>query len=177
MKTVMGVFDTTSQADMAFSELVDMGYDENDISVISKDAREERSEKVGPVQNAVKGGTAGAVTGGAIGGIAGLLMAAGTLALPGIGPLLVGGPLIAALGLTGGAATTAAGALTGAVAGGLLGIFTGMGLPESTAKVYEKRVGEGALVLSVDADDDAAGEAKDILEKNGATDVETVKGR
>lgn len=173
MKTVMGIFKDTASADMAFTELVNAGFSQTRISAISKDMNAEKTETKGAVQNAVGGGAAGAMTGGAIGGVAGLLMAAGVLALPGIGPLLIGGPLIAALGLSGGAATTAAGALTGAAAGGLIGGLTGLGLPESTAKVYSERIAGGSIVLSVDVDPEEEQEAVDILERNTAEDVVT----
>jgi hypothetical protein len=171
MKRIMGIFSNVETADIAYSDLIDAGFNSSNISVISKDTNVEKTETKGPIQNAVGGGAAGAVTGGAIGGIAGILLAAGTLSLPGIGPLLIGGPLLTALGITGGTATAVSGALTGAAAGGLLGALTGLGLPESTAKVYSEKIAGGSVVLSVEADESEIDNAQTILNNHGAEDV------
>lgn len=177
MKTVMGIFPTMTEADAAFSDLLTEGFDRSRISAISKDANVSKTETKGTVQNAVEGGASGAVTGGAVGGLAGLLMAAGAITLPGIGALLIGGPLMAALGITGAAATVATTAMTGAAAGGVIGALTGMGMPEETAKVYSERISQGSVVLSLDVDETDVDRAQAILARHNADDVLAVSGR
>ena len=177
MKTVMGIFPNMTAANTAFTNLVNSGFDRAKISAISKDANLVKTEETGPIQNAVGGAATGAVTGGAVGGLAGILMAAGTLSLPGLGALLIGGPLVAALGLTGAVATAATTAITGAAAGGLIGALTGLGMPEETAKIYSQRLSEGSVVLSVDTEDVDSAKAEVILQKDGADGVVTVSGR
>lgn len=177
MKTVMGILPDMKSADIAYAELLAAGFNASDISAISRDTNLVKTEQTGPVQNMVGAGAAGATTGAAVGGLAGILLAAGTLTIPGIGPLLIGGPLVAALGLSGGAATVATTAITGAAAGGIIGALTGLGMPEETAKIYNTRVSEGGTVLSVNAEDSDAAKAEDILSKNNAEGVISVLGK
>jgi len=104
------------------------------------------------------GATSGAVIGGGLGWLAGI----GALAIPGLGPLIAAGPIVAAL----------AGAGAGGVLGGLTGALVGMGIPEYEAKRYEGRVKEGGILLSVHCDDSNwTKRAKEILERTGADDV------
>src|SRR5581483_11478438 len=109
-----------------------------------------------------EGATTGATTGGATGGVIGLLAGIGALAIPGVGPLIAAGPIMAAL----------AGAGVGGTLGGLTGALVGMGIPEYEAKRYEGRVKEGGILLSVHCDDSKwTKRAKEILEQTGAEDV------
>ena len=84
-----------------------------------------------------EGATIGASTGGAIGGTIGLLAGIGALAIPGLGPFIAAGPIIAAL----------SGGAIGAGVGGLTGALIGMGIPEYEAKRYEGKVKEGGILI------------------------------
>lgn len=170
-KTILGIFDNRNEADGAIDDLHDAGFDAKDISIIMRHNPE--GKRVEPSRGTVVADStvSGAATGGIIGGIAGLLIGIGAIAVPGIGALLIGGPLVAALGLTGAAATTASGAATGILAGGLLGALVGLGLPERDARVYEERVRTGSIVVAVSAGDADAKEARMILEDNNADQV------
>src|SRR5205085_4399925 len=109
-------------------------------------------------EGATTGATSGAVVGGTLGWLAGI----GALAIPGIGPFIAAGPIVATL----------AGAGAGGVLGGLTGALVGMGIPEYEAKRYEGRVRSGGILMSVHCDDsDGAGRAKQILRDTGAEDI------
>lgn len=111
---------------------------------------------------APEGATTGATTGGVIGGVLGLLAGIGALAIPGVGPFIAAGPIMATLGGMG------LGGALGTVVGGLIGL----GIPEYEAKRYESRLHEGGILLSVRANsDDLAKRVKDLLIKHGAEDV------
>ena len=115
---------------------------------------------------APEGAATGAGTGAVVGGALGWLVGIGTLAIPGLGPFIAAGPIMAAL----------AGAGAGGVVGGIAGALIGMGIPEYEANRYEGRIKEGGILLSVHADDrDWKNKGKDILERTGAEDI-GVKG-
>src|SRR4051812_7629024 len=118
-KIILGVFSDRQDAESAIQKLEAEDYDPKDMSIVMRDQRNAKdiSENTG-VDDVMSGATAGAGTGAVVGGIAGFL--AGTV-LPGLGGFLIGGPIGAALGLSGAAATTVSGVTTGAVAGGLIG--------------------------------------------------------
>ena len=133
-----------------------------DISVLfphnegTKDFAHEKGTK------APEGAAAGAGTGAVIGGALGWLVGVGSIAIPGVGPFLAAGPIMAAL----------AGAGVGGTAGGLVGALIGMGIPEYEAKRYEGRIRKGGILLSVHCDNSEwTSKAKDILERTGAEDV------
>lgn len=114
---------------------------------------------------APEGAVAGASAGGAIGGGIGLLAGIGALAIPGLGPFIAAGPIMAAM----------SGAAAGATVGGLTGALIGMGIPELEAKKYEGKLREGNILLSVHTDDGAErSRAKKVLENAGAVDISTV---
>jgi hypothetical protein len=111
---------------------------------------------------APEGFTAGATTGAAAGGVLGWLVGIGALAIPGIGPILAAGPVVAAL----------AGAAAAGATGGLVGGLIGAGIPEVEAKRYAGRLKEGAYLISVHCDDSTwAKKAEEILEATGGKDV------
>src|SRR5262245_5552234 len=131
-KTVVGLFDTAAEAQSAVQDLVNSGFERNDISLIATDARGEYAREVGGTgSSAGEGAAAGAVGGGVLGGVLGLLVGAGALAIPGIGPALAAGPLAAALGSAGAGALVGAG--VGAATGGIIGALVGAGIPEEDA--------------------------------------------
>lgn len=175
-RIVFGIFPDRSRADNAIDDLAESGYNTKDVSVImrSEDMGVERQPKEMATAGMAGGVVSGATAGGIIGGIAGLLIGLGAITIPGIGVLLIGGPLAAALGLTGAAAATISGAVTGALAGGLVGALVGLGMPEETAREYENRIRRGEILLAVSADKRDEGEIKTILERNGAEEVVTV---
>ncbi|MGD1091793.1 MAG: hypothetical protein ABSB35_07340 [Bryobacteraceae bacterium] len=119
-----------------------MGFSNDDISVLlpdnqgSKDFAHEKNTK------APEGTTTGARAGGVVGGTLGLLAGIGALAIPGVGPFIAAGPIMAAL----------AGVGVGGAVGGLIGALVGMGIPEYEAKRYEGRIKEGGVLLSVHRD-------------------------
>lgn len=171
---VFGVFTEKDDAEDAIEELKDSGFDPKDISIMMKDTFEGQELASDTGTNVAEGAVSGAATGGVIGAIAGLLIGVGAITIPGLGPLLIGGPLAAALGLTGAAATTLSGAATGVLAGGLLGALMGLGIPEEDARVYERHLNEGAILVAVPVLERNEADVRDILEDNGADRVRTI---
>jgi hypothetical protein len=111
---------------------------------------------------APEGTTTGAATGGVIGGALGLLAGIGALAIPGVGPFIAAGPIMATL----------AGLGAGGAVGGFIGALVGMGIPEYEAKRYEGRIKKGDILLSIHCDtSDQIKRAKDVLKQTGAEDI------
>ena len=116
---------------------------------------------------AAQGATAGAGVGGIVGGALGLLAGIGALAVPGVGPIIVAGPLMASL----------AGLGVGGAVGGLVGALVGMGIPEFEAKCYDSRLKDGAVLLAVHcASSDEVCRAREVLEAGGAQDIASCVG-
>lgn len=167
---VLGVFSHSDQAERALDELERKGYDPKDISLIMKEGVVNGSD----LGSNVAGGTvSGATAGGVIGGLAGLLV--GTGIFPGLGVLLIGGPISAALGLTGVAAAAVSGAATGALAGGVIGALTGIGVTEEDARMYEESIKEGKILVIVPAMAGEENQVRDILDNFGADQVNAVE--
>lgn len=141
--TLLGVFSNRLNAEKAISELEAQGFNPKDISLIMKGHGFPSGGSV------AEGAATGVATGGVVGGLTGLLLGVGAISIPGIGALLIAGPLAAALGLTGIVATTVSGALTGALAGGLVGALVGLGIPEEEARTYESRIRGGGILVAV----------------------------
>jgi len=159
---VFGIFPSLAQAERGVDTLVAAGFRSDDVSVLAPDQTTTRELAAEKNTKAPEGTTAGVVTGGAVGGTLGLLAGIGALAIPGLGPFIAAGPIMAAL----------AGVGAGAAAGGLIGALVGMGIPEYEAKRYEGRIKDGGVLLSVHCDDsDWIGKAKDILKRAGAEDI------
>jgi hypothetical protein len=160
---VFGIYRSISQAERAADALVAQGFFANsDISVLFPDTQSSRDFAHEKHTKAPEGTTTGALTGGTIGGTLGVLAGIGALSIPGVGPFIAAGPIMAAL----------AGVGVGGAVGGLVGALVGMGIPEYEAKRYEGRVKEGGILLSVhcSTSDDIA-RAKEILKRTGADDI------
>ena len=167
MKTVVGLFERYQDAERAVNDLTTRGFGRNEISVAARDTALQ-NRVVGDKGNAVaESAGAGAVGGATVGGIAGLLVGLGALAIPGIGPVVAAGTLATVLG------STAAGAGIGAAAGGLIGALVGLGIPEEDAQFYAEGVKRGGVLVTVQANDDRAREALDIMRRANAVDVDT----
>jgi hypothetical protein len=157
-----GIYKTVGDAERAVSRLMSSGFSNDDISVLMPDSKSTREFAHEKNTKAPEGTTTGATAGGVIGGTLGLLAGIGTLAIPGVGPLIAAGPIMSAL----------AGLGVGGAVGGLIGAMVGMGIPEYEAKRYEGWVKEGGVLLSVHCDtSDEITRAKDILKSTGAQDI------
>jgi hypothetical protein len=159
---VYGIYATPTEAEMAVDRLTAAGYSNEAVSVLMADAYSSRDFAHEKNTKAPEGTTVGVTTGGLVGGTLGLLAGIGALAIPGIGPLIAAGPIMAAL----------AGLGVGGAVGGVVGALVGMGIPEYEARRYEGRVKNGGVLLSVHCD--TSGEilrAKEILKSSGAEDI------
>jgi hypothetical protein len=144
--------------------LREAGFSNNDISVLLPDKSGTRDFAHEQHTKAPEGATAGAGTGGLLGGGLGWLVGIGALAIPGLGPFIAAGPIMAAL----------SGAALGAAVGGLTGALIGMGIPEFEAKRYEGKLKQGNILISVHSENSAeTGRATDIFRKAGAIDINT----
>ncbi len=170
--TTVGVFKDRMMGAAAIDELMQNGVSDSEISNLyvdhAGDLQDSTSaDKVG------SGTIAGAATGGVVGAIAGLLVASAVF--PGLGTVLVGGPLLlSALGLTAsaGVAATISGVITGAIAGGLVGGLTQIGISEEDAKLYEQNIKDGDYVVVTRTE---LTTAKHIIERHGAMNVKEYK--
>jgi hypothetical protein len=159
---VFGIYPHQTSVESGVNALKAAGFSNNDISVLfpnkegTKDFAHEKSTK------APEGASAGAGTGVLLGGGLGWLVGIGALAIPGLGPFIAAGPIMAAL----------AGAGVGGAVGGLTGALIGMGIPEYEAKRYEGRVKDGGILLSVHSEtSNEIKRANEILERTGAQDI------
>jgi hypothetical protein len=170
-KTIIGIFYNRVDVEAAMDKFEAEGLNPKDISIVMKDTS--TAEDIGDDTGAhvVGGAASGIATGAVIGGLAGLLAAT---IVPGLGGFLIGGPVGAALGLTGAAATTVSGVATGAVAGGLIGALMGLGLQREEAEYYEGRVKEGAILLAVPALDDQLSWVREVFDECNAADVKVI---
>lgn len=165
-KTVICIANTQTQAENVVTLLKEGGVIMNDISVLFPDRSGSRDFAHEHNTKAPEGATIGGSTGGIAGGVLGLLAGIGVLAIPGLGPFIAAGPIMAAL----------SGAAVGAAIGGIAGALIGMGVPEYEAKQYEARIKEGNILISVHArDSDEAKRIKKILEGAQVEDV-TITG-
>ena len=169
-KQVVGLFSTMSDAQAAVQDLRDAGIPGNDISLVARNTEGSgTTTTTGEGTRAGEDAGKGAVTGGVLGGLGGLLVGLGALAIPGIGPVIAGGTLAAALG------TTAAGAGIGAASGGLIGALVGAGVPEEDANVYTEGVRRGGALVTVQTSDDAmASQAADIMDRHNVQDIDNL---
>ena len=159
---VFGLYRNETELNDGVDALRAAGYRNTDISVLFPDNRGTKDFAHEKNTKAPEGTAAGATSGMAIGGALGWLAGIGALAIPGIGPFIAAGPIVAAL----------AGAGAGGAVGGLVGALAGMGIPEYEAKRYEGRIRGGGILMSVHCDNSEwVGRAKQILRDTGAEDI------
>jgi len=163
-KAVFGIYVSASHAEGAVNRLLQAGFSNSDISVLLPDHRTARDFAHRKDTKAPEGTAAGATAGGILGGTLGVLMGIGALAIPGLGPFIAAGPIMAGL----------AGIGAGGTVGGLIGALAGVGIPEYEAKRYEGRVKDGGVLLSVHCEtSEQISRAKELLKSTGADDIAT----
>src|SRR5215469_16425962 len=161
-KSVFGIAKSENQAVRIANDLRMAGFSDNDISVLFPDKRGTRDFAHEQHTKAPEGTVSGGIAGGVIGGALGWLVGIGSLAIPGVGPFIAAGPILAALG----------GVAAGGTVGGIVGCLIGMGIPEYEAKRYEGKIREGNILISVHAESsDEVSRAKDVFKNAGAEDV------
>ena len=169
-KSIVGIANSTSQVEATLADLQNDGLvPSSDISLLMPDSGPNSGDtpELGAVKatKAPEGATTGAVSGGAIGGTVGLLAGIGALAIPGLGPFIAAGPIMAAL----------SGAAAGATAGGVVGGLVGIGIPEYEAKAYEDRIKKGGYLVAVSVENSKKGDVvREILKRNGLEDISSV---
>jgi hypothetical protein len=160
---VFGIYSTRDGVERATDAIIKAGFPAGDISVLVPESlggpHATGTEKA---TKAPEGATTGVVSGATIGGVLGLLAGIGALAIPGVGPLIAAGPIMAAL----------AGMGVGSAVGGVTGALIGMGIPEYEAKRYEGRLKKGGILFSVHCDtSDEIKRAKEVIERTGGEDI------
>ena len=161
-RAVICIAKSEEQATRIVDDLQAAGFSNNDVSVLLPDRAGSRDFAHEHHTKAPEGAATGAVAGGVTAGVLGWLVGIGTLAIPGVGPLIAAGPIMAALG----------GVAAGGAVGGLAGALVGFGIPEYEAKQYEGKIKNGNILISVHADDSRQRKiAKEIFDNDHATDV------
>jgi hypothetical protein len=159
---VFGIYATPGTAEAAVDHLLAKGFTNGDISVLLPDDESTKAFAHEKHTKAPEGTATGVTTGGVVGGTLGLLAGIGALAIPGVGPLIAAGPIMATL----------AGVGVGGAVGGVVGALVGMGIPEFEAKRYEGAVKDGGTLLSVHCDtSEEIDAAKASLKETGARDI------
>jgi hypothetical protein len=159
---VFGIYQNEKQAERTVDDLLDAEFSNDDISVLLPHLRGTKDFAHDKGTKAPEGVAAGVTTGGLVGGTLGLLAGIGVLAIPGVGPLIAAGPIMAAL----------AGLGAGGAVGGVIGALVGMGIPEYEAKRYEGHIKAGGVLLSVHCGtSEKIARAKDLLKHTGAQDI------
>ena len=155
---------TVEQADQIVDALKLAGFTSNDISALLPDKRTTKDFAHEHNTKAPEGATTGGVAGLGVGAAIGWLAGIGAIAIPGVGPFIAAGPIMAAL----------AGGAVGGAAGGVIGALVGMGIPEFEAKRYESKIKEGNILISVHTEDGKQRDtAKDIFKRLNADDIST----
>src|SRR5687768_8586001 len=163
-KAVFCIATSHAMAEGIVNQLKVSGFSGNDISVLFPDKRGTKDFAHEQHTKAPEGAATGAGTGGVIGGALGWLAGIGALAIPGVGPFIAAGPIMAAL----------SGAAVGAAVGGITGALVGMGIPEYEAKRYEGKIKAGNILISVHSENnEETKKAKEIFEQVGAQDIST----
>ena len=158
-----GIFANIANAEAAIDGLTMAGFSNQALSVLlsdQDDAKVLATEKTRASESA----TAGAGVGGVVGGALGLLAGIGVLALPGVGPFIAAGPIMASLAALG----------VGGAVGGFVGALVGMGIPEFEAKLYDVRVKDGGVLVAVHCESsEGISKARDVLKAVGAEEIAT----
>jgi hypothetical protein len=150
------------QAELIVGELRDEGFSSDDVSVLFPDKSGTRDFAHEHHTKAPEGATTGAGAGGVVGGALGWLVGIGAVAIPGVGPFIAAGPILAALG----------GASVGAAVGGVTGALVGLGIPELEAKRYDGKIRKGNVLISVHTEDsEERSRVKDLFKRAGADDI------
>ena len=161
-KAVFCIAKSEEQATQIVNQLKEAGFSNDDVSVLLPDRAGSRDFAHEHHTKAPEGAAAGAVAGGVMAGVFGWLVGIGTVAIPGVGPLIAAGPILAAL----------SGAAAGGAVGGLAGGLVGLGIPEYEAKQYEGKVKNGNILISVHAEDSKERSiAKKIFDRAHADDI------
>jgi uncharacterized protein (TIGR02271 family) len=163
-KTVVGLFDDLDDAQKVVNDLTQLGIARSDISIARQQSDKTSATTTSPDRSGDigSGAATGATTGAVVGGAAGLIASLSALAIPGFGPILAAGPIIATL----------TGAGIGAAAGGLIGALVNAGVPEEEAEYYSEGVRRGGTLVSVRVEDNIAERAADIMNRHHAIDID-----
>jgi hypothetical protein len=160
--SVFGIYNTRESVERAVDMFLKSGFTSSDISVLLPENLGGKPIATHKDTKAPEGATAGGAGGAVVGGTLGLLAGIGALAIPGLGPFIAAGPIMAAL----------AGMGVGGAVGGFAGALIGMGIPEYEAKRYEGRIQKGGILLSVHCDtSDQIKRGKEIMKNTGAEDI------
>ncbi len=164
-KAVFGIAKSYSHADIIVNNLVQAGFENEDISILAPDV--EGDHDIGHIKasKAPEAATIGATTGGVAGGVLGLLAGIGLLAIPGAGPFIAAGPILGALSGLG----------VGAATGGIVGGLVGLGIPEIEARLYDSKLKDGNYLISVHvSENDDLDNAKQVFKNSDAENVSVV---
>ncbi|QGQ98919.1 low temperature-induced protein [Paenibacillus psychroresistens] len=158
---IVGVFQTEQETTRAIEELKLQGYRSDEISIIAKnkDVVATVTEETG--SKAPEGVAAGVAAGGMLGGFGGLLLGVGALIIPGVGPFIAAGPIVAIL----------TGAAVGAGAGGLIGGLIGLGIPETEARQYTRYVDDGHILVMVESKAERNGKVYDTFRTHNSVNA------
>ena len=160
--SVLGIYSSREGVEQATDVLVHAGFIPASISILLPESLGGNSLTTEKSTKAPEGVAAGATSGAVLGGALGLLVGIGALAIPGLGPFIAAGPIMATL----------AGVGVGGTIGGVTGALVGLGIPEYEAKTYERRLQKGGILLSVHCDtNDEIIRAKELLKGTGAEDI------
>ncbi len=162
--TIFCIAPSQTVANDIVSGLRTSGVADHHISVLFPDGDAKRIIEFQTNTKAPEGATAGVSAGGVVGGTLGLLAGIGLLAIPGLGPFIAAGPIMAAL----------AGMTVGATVGGITGALIGLGIPEVEAKSYENKIKDGKILISVRTEtSEEQATVKRVFEEHKATDIAT----
>ncbi len=161
-KSVFCIATSRHQADLIVDQLKDANFSSSDIAALFSDKNSSHDFAHEKNTKAPEGAVTGASTGGVIGGALGWIAGIGALAIPGVGPFIAAGPIMAAL----------SGAALGATLGGIAGGLVGLGIPEIEARRYEGKIKEGNILISVHTENgEEITQAKNIFTRAGAQDI------